>query len=85
MRDERIKAAIRLVATVLEMPASELGPDSSMENVPAWDSVEHINILLSFQQQFRTEIDLATIATATSIRALAELLPDFAARVRSQP
>ena len=73
--EDKIGAAIRLVAEVLEMPADQLGPESSMENVPAWDSVEHMNILLSFQQRFRTEIDLATIATATSIRALAALVP----------
>jgi len=75
MRDDKIEATIRLVAQVLEMPADQLGPDSSMENVPAWDSVEHMNILLSFQQQFNTEVDLTTIATATSIRALAALVP----------
>ncbi len=73
--EDKIGATIRLVAEVLEMPADQLGPESSMENVPAWDSVEHMNILLSFQQRFRTEVDLATIATATSIRALAALVP----------
>jgi acyl carrier protein len=73
--EDKIGATIRLVAEVLEMPVDQLGPESSMENVPAWDSVEHMNILLSFQQRFRTEVDLATIATATSIRALAALVP----------
>jgi acyl carrier protein len=73
--EDKIGATIQLVAEVLEMPVDQLGPESSMENVPAWDSVEHMNILLSFQQRFRTKVDLTTIATATSIRALAALVP----------
>jgi acyl carrier protein len=74
MADERIQAVIALVADVLDVEKDELGPDSSMENLPLWDSVEHMNICLAFEQRFGMRLDMDAIATATSIRSLAALV-----------
>jgi acyl carrier protein len=64
-----------VVADVLGIPEDELGPDSSIENVPTWDSFEQMNICLAFERQFGISLDMETIATSTSIRALAALVP----------
>jgi acyl carrier protein len=68
---DKIKAVIKLVAVTLDMPEDELGPDSSMDNTPAWDSCEHMNICLSFERQFGIKLSMDIIASGTSIRALA--------------
>ena len=75
MTEDRIAQVVDLVAQALDIPADELGPDSSMENVPQWDSVEHMSICLAFEQRFGKALDMDAITTATSIRALAELVP----------
>jgi acyl carrier protein len=72
MRDDNIQAVIALVAEVLGVPKDELGPDSSMENTPAWDSVEHLNICLAFERRFKAALDMDAIAYAVSIKSLAE-------------
>jgi len=72
--DSKIQAAAALVAEILGVPKDTVGPDTSMENTPAWDSVEHLNILLEFERRFGKIPDLDAIARATSVREIAELI-----------
>jgi acyl carrier protein len=72
---DKIQATVSLVAKALDIPEDMLGPDSSMENTPAWDSFEHMNICLLFEKRFGISLDMDAITTATSVRALAALLP----------
>ena len=74
-QDSKILAVIALVARTLDIPEDDLGPDSSMLNTPQWESVEHLNVCLAFEQRFGKTLDMNTISTATSIRALAALVP----------
>lgn len=75
MVDDKIQVVIALVADVLNVQRDELGPDASMENTPLWDSMEHMNICLAFEQRFGTRLDMDAIATATSVQSLAALVP----------
>jgi acyl carrier protein len=78
MQDPKILAVITLVAEVLKIPAHDLGPESSMINTPLWDSIEHLDICLAFEKRFNTSLDMDAISTATSILALAAIVPDAA-------
>lgn len=75
MRKDKIQAVIALVAEVLGVQKDELGPYSSMENTPSWDSVEHLNICLAFEQRFGAALDMDTIGAAVSIKSLAAHVP----------
>ena len=74
-KPEKIQAAIRFLSSMLGLPEEELCPDSSMDNTPTWDSVEHMNICLLFERQFGIKMNMDIITSVTSIRALAELIP----------
>ncbi len=78
MQDFKIQTVISLVAEVLKVSANDLGPESSMTNTPLWDSIEHLDICLAFEKRFNTSLDADAISTATSIRALAAIVPDTA-------
>lgn len=75
MRKDKIQAVIALVAEVLGVQKDELGPDSSMENTPSWDSVEHMSICLAFEQRFGAALDMGAVGDAISIKSLAALIP----------
>jgi acyl carrier protein len=75
MTEQKVCAVIALVAQALNMEEDELGPDSSMSNVLAWDSVEQLNICLAFEQRFGKHLDMDAIASAISVQALAALVP----------
>jgi acyl carrier protein len=74
MTDNNIRLATALVAEILGVPEDTIGPDSSMENTPAWDSMEHLNILLEIERRFGKSPNLDDIARATSVRDIAELI-----------
>jgi acyl carrier protein len=75
MSDKKIQAVSTLVASVLSIPVSAVGADASMESIPKWDSLEQLKICLAFQEQFGMDMDMQTIAEATSVARLAALLP----------
>ena len=75
MQEDKIQAVIALVAEVLGVQKDELGPNSSMENPPSWDSVEQLNICLAFDQRFGVSLDMDTIVAAVSIKSLAAQVP----------
>jgi acyl carrier protein len=74
-KQDKIQAAVRFIASTLDIPEDQLGPDSSMDNTPAWDSSEHMNICLLFERKFGVPMNMDIIVSATSIRALAALIP----------
>ena len=73
--DAKTQAVIEVVAMALEISADELGPDTSMDNTPLWDSVAHLTICLEFERRFGRSLDLEKIFTASSVRDLADLVP----------
>jgi acyl carrier protein len=77
MQDPKIEAVMGLVAEVLKIPASDIGPESSMTNTPLWDSIEHLDICLAFEKRFNTSLPMDAISTATSVRALAAIVRDI--------
>jgi acyl carrier protein len=70
-----MQAVIEVIAKALEVPPAEVGPETSMDNMPLWDSVAHLNICLEFERRFGHSLDLEKIFTASSVRDLAELVP----------
>jgi acyl carrier protein len=74
-KPDKIQTALKFIAATLDIPEDMLGPDTSMDNTPAWDSSEHMNICLLFEQKFHIKLNMDMIMKATSVRALAELIP----------
>jgi acyl carrier protein len=72
---DKIQTAVKFIANVLDIPEDQLGPDTSMDNTPAWDSSEHMNICLLFERKFHVKLNMDMIMTATNVRALAALIP----------
>jgi acyl carrier protein len=75
MLDSKLQAVIEVVAKVLDVSVDDLGPESSMENTPSWDSMVHMTICLEFERRFGKSLDLDTIFTTTSVRELTGLVP----------
>jgi len=73
--DARTQAVIEVIAKALDISTDDLGPETSMDNTPLWDSVAHLSICLEFERRFGRALDLEKIFTASSVRDLAELVP----------
>lgn len=70
-----LQTLLSIHAIALDAMAQGIGPESSMENTPAWDSFEHMNVCLLFEKRFGMKLNTDLIGTATSVRAIAELMP----------
>jgi acyl carrier protein len=42
----------RTLADVLGIPEAEIGDDTSMDTVAAWDSLKHLNLVLAVEDRF---------------------------------
>ena len=42
----------RILADTFGTAPGEIGDDTSVENTPAWDSVAHLNLVLSLEGEF---------------------------------
>jgi acyl carrier protein len=75
MSDKRVSEVASLVASVLDVPEAEIGPETSAETFPKWDSLAQLRICMAFEERFEFELGMETIAQATSVAKLAALIP----------
>jgi acyl carrier protein len=73
-----------IAADVLQTPASQITPQSSTENIEAWDSVHHLNLILAFEQEFGIQFEPQEIDRMIGVKQIVEVLESKLSR-RSQP
>jgi acyl carrier protein len=65
----------QVMATVLNVGIDMIGDDSSMDNVPTWDSLRHMNLVLALEEEFGVSIpdeDAANITSYALIKLVLE-------------
>lgn len=70
---ERLK---QVMAAVLEVDASTLSASSSMDNVPGWDSLRQLNLVLALEESFGVSFPDEDAADATSFELLRLVLQE---------
>jgi len=45
-----------VIATVLEIDPSEIDENSSMDTIEAWDSIKHMDLILSLEEEFGVSV-----------------------------
>ena len=63
MDETRLK---QVVADVLEVDPASIGPDFSMDTVEQWDSLRHMTLVLSIEDEFGITIPDEEAADITS-------------------
>lgn len=52
-----LPSVIQIAADVFAVPASSLSAESSPESVAAWDSVQHLNLVMALEEKFGLQFD----------------------------
>ena len=60
------------VAEVFLVEVQQVSAESSPESIPAWDSMGHLNLVLTLEQKFGVKFDPDQIPQLTSVWAIAE-------------
>ncbi len=64
---------------MLNVNASIINEDSSMDNVPSWDSLRHMNLVLALEEEFKVTIPDEDAGNITSYKLIKLVLNDLGA------
>lgn len=59
-----------VLAEALQVPADQVTPALAMGDLPQWDSMGHMEVMMLLEQHFGIEITNDTIANLTSVPAI---------------
>tara|TARA_Y100001934_G_C12184281_1_gene693155 strand:- start:561 stop:800 length:240 start_codon:yes stop_codon:yes gene_type:complete len=68
----------KIIGQVLNMEAEEITPETSVETVPNWDSLAHINILTALDEKASGKIaEIEDFMDATSVQEICDTLVQY--------
>lgn len=59
-----------VLGAALQVPQDEITPELTFGDMPQWDSMGHMEVMMSLEERFGIEINADTIANLTSIPAI---------------
>jgi acyl carrier protein len=75
MLDEKLMKQV--IATVLQVDPSTIGPDSSSDTIESWDSLKHMNLVLALEEEFNVTIPDEEAANITSYKLIKLVLEEL--------
>ena len=74
MNEAREKQVVQLIADVLNIPADQVTPDRSPQNVEGWDSVQHLNLVLALEQSLGIQLAPEEIEQMQSVSGILNIV-----------
>ena len=71
-----LSACARLWRTSSACRRNRFAPDSSPDNIESWDSLQHLNLVLALEQEFRTQFTPEEIEQLLSVELIAALVEE---------
>lgn len=68
---EKLQAVI---ADTLKVPVAKITLQTRDEDLAAWDSLGHVNLMMAVEQTFDVEMDVEDFPTLTSVQAITDYL-----------
>jgi len=66
----------QIMADVLKVPITEINDKLTMDNLEAWDSLKHMDLIVSLEHEFGIELTLGEIMIMRSVVAIKQVLHD---------
>jgi acyl carrier protein len=63
-----------VIADVFGLDLEEVGPETSIETVEAWDSLQHLTVVLALEEEFDVQLDDEETVAAVSVPAIAAIV-----------
>jgi acyl carrier protein len=63
-----------VISTTLKVPAAKITRETSHKDLVAWDSVAHVNLMMSLEQSFDLFLEVEDFTQLTSVQAILEYL-----------
>lgn len=69
-------AVENLLSDVLQIPASQITEELAMKDVDAWDSLKHMELIVSLEQSFGIELSFDEIVRMRSVGEIKRVLKE---------
>ena len=69
--DKKLK---KIMSNIFEIPEEKITDETSIENVEKWDSLNHINLILSIEEQFGITISEEEMVEMPSFLKIKKIL-----------
>lgn len=66
----------RIFADVFQVPLEQVTAQSSPDTIPTWDSLQHLNLVLALEQEFRIQFTPEEIEQLLSVEVVATRLEE---------
>lgn len=77
--DDDLKESLKtLLAEALHAPLDDIKDDLSFGDLPQWDSMGHMDVMIALEERFGVEINADTIGALTSFPAIHAYLKEKA-------
>jgi acyl carrier protein len=63
-----------ILADALQVPRDEINPELAFGDLPQWDSMGHMEVIMRLEESFGIEVNADTIAGLTSVPAICSYL-----------
>jgi acyl carrier protein len=63
-----------LIAGALKIPAAAVTPDTSIDTTPAWDSLAHMDLVVTIEEHYGIQLLPDEMVAMRSVGAIASLL-----------
>jgi len=70
-----------LLAEVLQVPTATITDDLAMKEVEVWDSLKHMEVIVSLEQAFGIELSFDDIVTMRTVAEIKRVLKERGALV----
>jgi len=71
MENEQLKQELRnLAAETLQVPLEQIPEDLAFGDLPQWDSLGHMDLMLALEARFGVQINTETISNLVSLPAI---------------
>jgi acyl carrier protein len=64
----------QVIATTLKVPPEKITRETSDKDLAAWDSLAHVNLMMSLEQTFDLFLEVEDFPRLTSVPAILEYL-----------
>lgn len=71
-----VNKVINVLAETFKVNASDLNPDTTMENIDSWDSLTHMEMIANLECEFDIEFTNDDIIAMTTVSAICKAVED---------
>ena len=72
MADVILQTVRQIIADLFSIPMEAVSPSSSPASIDKWDSISHLNLILSLEEGFQISFTPDEIPDLTSVQAICE-------------